>query len=67
MNAARISESGELFRPCPFCGGRNTGYWIVGIEEVEWFTTVVQTNDGFTLDACSAADRHRCPNLRGKG
>jgi hypothetical protein len=53
-----------MYRACPFCGGKNTGYWIVGIEEVEWFTTIERTSDGFTLNACSELNRHR--NLPGR-
>jgi hypothetical protein len=53
----------KFYRACPHCGGKNTGYWIIGVEETEWFTTIVHTADGFTLDACSEVNRHRCCNL----
>ena len=54
----------ELYRPCPHCGGKNTGYWIIGVEELEVFTTrrVTVTTDGtsVTVDACTDRNRCRC-------
>ena len=41
----------EFHRACPHCGGKNTGYWITGVEEQEWFTTVVRDDKGATLFA----------------
>jgi hypothetical protein len=59
-------DDNRFYRPCPHCGGKNTGYWIIGVEELEIFTTTQHTSDGFTLDACCEANRHRCRNLHGR-
>jgi hypothetical protein len=51
------------YRPCPHCGGKNTGCWDDG--QRIWFTTTVVDPDGLrsTLYACNDANRTTsCPN-----
>jgi hypothetical protein len=51
------------YRPCPHCGGKNTGCWDDG--QVIWFTTrVVDPNRlGSSLYACNDLNRATsCPN-----
>ena len=67
----------KLYRACPHCGGRNTGWWTIGVEESQWFTTVIpgaqaealatiMRPDGTvsSLLACGEDNWRSCPNLK---
>jgi hypothetical protein len=58
-----MDKNKEFYRACPHCGGKNTGYWIIGVQEVEWFTTIVHEANSAALYACSDCNRKDCPNL----
>jgi hypothetical protein len=72
MRALGAAINDSFYQACPHCGGKNTGFEILGGENAEVFTTrtITKTADGMLITiyaCCDAKTRSKCPNLQGKG
>jgi hypothetical protein len=56
----------KLYRPCPHCDGKNTGWWTIGVEETQYFTTTIRNGNRIDLLACCEANWRKCPDLQAR-